>query len=183
MSEREREIRPEKKAMAGEVGEEVAGSLFVILTDCKGMDMPRTTQLRQQLREADAGCRVVKNRLLRYSGEWGGERLRDEWLQGPTALVYGSGDVVEVARILKKFAKEHERPDVKGGLLRGAPVSSDDVKMLADLPPKQVLQGKLVGTLAAPMTQLAGVMHQKVSSLLYVLKAVEDKKKQAGGEE
>ncbi len=172
-----KKIRPEKQAMYDEVREQAAGALFMLLADYKGMTMPETDAFKKQLREADAQVKVVKNRMLnRVRREMGVEAGE---VTGPTAMIVGSGDVVAVAKILKKFSTETEKPVVKGGLLEGAVLSPDDVVQLARLPGKQELQGKLVGTLAAPMTQLVGVMTQKVSSLLYVLNAVREKKEQA----
>jgi large subunit ribosomal protein L10 len=173
MSTENRKLRPEKKAMFSEVQESVSGALYMILADYKGMNMPETTAFKKQLRGADAQVKVVKNRMLSLLCEDLGP------VSGPTAVVFGNGDVVEVAKILKKFSAEKDRPVLKGGVLEGTVLSAEDVIALAKLPGKKELQAKLVGTLAAPMTQLVGVMNQKVCSLLYVLNAVREKKEQA----
>ena len=173
MSTENKNLRPEKQAMFNEVQETVSGALYVLLADCTGMDMSQTLEFKKQLGAADAELKVVKNRML--------GRICEELppQTGPTAMICGAGDVVEVAKVLKKFSAETEKPTLKGGLLEGSVLSADDVVALAKLPGKKELQAKLVGTLAAPMTQLVGVMNQKVCSLLYVLNAVRDKKEQA----
>ena len=173
MSTENKNLRPEKQAMFNEVQENVSGALYMILADYNGMDMPATTEFKKQLRGAEATVQVVKNRML--------NRLCDDLapVTGPTAMIYGEGDVVEVAKILKKFSAAHDQPQLKGGVLEGAVLSAEDVAALAKLPGKKELQAKLVGTLAAPMTQVVGVMNQKVCSLLYVLNAVREKKEQA----
>jgi large subunit ribosomal protein L10 len=173
MSTEGKNLRPEKKAMFNEVQGDVSGALYMILADYTGMSMPETTEFKKRLRDADAKVRVVRNRMLNRICEDLGP------VNGPTAVVFGEGDVVEVAKILKKFSAGKEKPVLKGGLLEGAVLSADDVAALAKLPGKKELQAKLVGTLAAPMTQLVGVMNQKVCSLLYVLNAVREKKEQA----
>jgi large subunit ribosomal protein L10 len=173
MSTENKNLRPEKKAMYDEVQEQIAGAVYVFLTDCTGMTMPETLDLKKQLGGADAKMKVVKNRMLNLICE------DLEQVTGPTAMICGSGDVVEVAKIVKKFSAENEKPAMKGGILEGAVISADDVIALAKLPGKKELQAKLVGTVAAPMTQLVGVMNQKVCSLLYVLNAVREKKEQA----
>ncbi len=173
MSTEKKNLRPEKQAMYNEVEESVSGALYMLLADCRGMSMPETLEFKKQLRGADADMKVVKNRMLARICEDIGT------LTGPTTMICGSGDVVEVAKILRKFSEETEKPAVKGGVLEGSVLSADDVVALAKLPGKKELQAKLVGTLAAPMTQVVGVMNQKVSSLLYVLNAVRDKKEQA----
>ncbi|MCC7300906.1 MAG: 50S ribosomal protein L10 [Verrucomicrobia bacterium] len=178
MSTDNKKIRPEKQAMYSEVQESVSGALYMLLADYKGMTMPETDEFKKLLRGANARVKVVKNSMLgRISGEMGCEL--DSLLSGPTAVIFGSGDVVEVAKILKKFTGDKNKPAVRGGVLEGAILSSKDVSALASLPGKKELQAKLVGTLAAPMTQVVGVMNQKVCSLLYVLNAACEKKEKA----
>ncbi|NOU35590.1 MAG: 50S ribosomal protein L10 [Kiritimatiellaceae bacterium] len=179
MSKENKKIRPEKQAMYNEVQENVSGALYMLLADYKGMTMPETDAFKKLLRGANARVKVVKNSMLgRISSEMGCG-IGNATLAGPTAVIFGSGDVVEVAKILKKFSADKNRPAVKGGVLEGAALSAKDVVALASLPGKKELQAKLVGTLAAPMTQVVGVMNQKVCSLLYVLNAVAEKKEKA----
>jgi large subunit ribosomal protein L10 len=86
--------------------------------------------------------------------------------------------VTQVAKVLRAFAKAatNKLPVVKGGYLSGQTLVAAQVESLADIPPREVLLGRMVGTIAAPMTRLVGAMNQKICSLLYVLKAVADKK-------
>lgn len=173
MSKEDKNLRPEKVAMINEVQEAAAGALYMLLADFDGMSMLETMEFKKQLHDADAEMKVVKNRMIsRIYGDIGR-------ITGPSAMIYGAGDVVEVAKVLRKFSTEIDKPAVKGGVLEGSVLSADDVVALAKLPGKQELQAKLVGTLAAPMTQVVGVMNQKVCSLLYVLNAVREKKEQA----
>jgi len=179
MSKENKKIRPEKQAMYNEVQENISGAIYMLLADYKGMTMPETDEFKKLLRGANARVKVVKNSMLgRISSEMGCE-FGGATLNGPTAVIFGSGDVVEVAKILKKFTGDKNKPMVKGGVLEGAILSQKDVAALASLPGKKELQAKLVGTLAAPMTQVVGVMNQKVCSLLYVLNAVCEKKETA----
>jgi large subunit ribosomal protein L10 len=178
MSTDNKKIRPEKEAMFNEVQENVSGALYMLLADYKGMTMPETDEFKKLLRGANARVKVVKNSMLnRITGDMGCNL--GETLTGPTAMIFGDGDVAEVAKILKKFSGDKNKPAVKGGVLEGAVLSSKDVVDLAALPSKKEMQAKLVATIAAPMTQTVGVMSQKVCSLLYVLNAVCEKKEQA----
>ena len=169
-----KDIRPEKKSIAAELEERVSGALYMILTDYTGMDMPQTNELKQSLRDKEASFNVINNRMLNRTLETDASDL----LKGQTAMIYGSGDVVEVAKIIKKFTAANQKPTIKGGFLEGKAISAEEVVELAKLPAKEVLQAMLLGTLQAPCTQLVGVMHQKVSSLVYVLDAVKTKKEQ-----
>ena len=98
---------------------------------------------------------------------------------GPVSAPSSSADsYVEVAKVIRKFTAENKKPVIKGGFLEGKQISGAEVADLAKLPAKEVLQAMLLGTLQAPCTQLAGVLHQKVASLVYVLDAVKTKKEQ-----
>jgi large subunit ribosomal protein L10 len=174
MKPEEKNIRPEKASMAAELEERVSGALYMILADYDGMDMPQTTELKNTLRESGATYNVVKNRMLNRALPVDASEL----LKGQTAMIFGEGDVVEVAKIIKKFTAANEKPVVKGGFLEGKAISAKEVVELAKLPSKDVLRAQLLGTLQAPCSQLVGVLDQKVASLVYVLSAVKDKKEQ-----
>ncbi len=174
MKPEEKGLRPEKQAMAAELDERVSGALYMILADYTGMDMPTTTALKSSLRESGATFNVVKKKLL--------DRAVDadmtELMKGQTAMIWGEGDVVEVAKVIKKFTAENAKPVITGGFVEGKAIDAKDVVELAKLPSKDVLRAMLLGTLQAPCTQLVGVMDQKVASLVYVLDAVKNKKEQ-----
>ena len=105
MSTEKKNIRPEKQAMYAEVEANVSGALYMLLADYKGMSMPETTELKKQLRGVDAKMTVVKNRMLGIiCEEIGGS------LTGPTALISGAGDVVEVAKSSKSFPQKRKNP-------------------------------------------------------------------------
>jgi large subunit ribosomal protein L10 len=122
---------------------------------------------------------VVPNRLFRKAGELAGGPDLAKDIKGPTAMVVGSGDAVETARTLAVFMKENDAPRLRSGALDGRALGAADILALASLPPRPVLQSMVVGTMAAPMRNLAGVLHQKVASILYALKAVQAKKEQS----
>ncbi len=167
-------IRPEKKAIAAELDERIAGALYMILADYTGMDMPQTTELKKNLRDNDATFNVVNNRMLKRALD----DQATEMLKGQTALIYGAGDVVEVAKVIKKFSEANKKPVVRGGFLEGKAITGEEVIELAKLPSKDVLRAQLLGTLQAPCSQLVGVLDQKVASLVYVLDAVKTKLEQ-----
>lgn len=168
-------IRPEKKSMSAELSERVDGALYMIFADYTGMDMPQTDELKTRLREQEATFNVVKNRMLsRILGEEVAPLLK-----GQLAMIYGSGDVVETAKVIKKFSAENKKPELKGGLLEGKLITGEQVIELAKLPSKDALRAMLLGTLQAPCTNLVGVFHQKVASLVYVLDAAKRKKEEA----
>lgn len=173
-------MRPEKEAIVREIKEQLSGATFAILTDFTTMNTMKTAALRRKLRETNAHFQVVPNRLFRVVAKELNYTGIEAGLVGPTAIVYGAGDVAATAKALREFIKGNNKvPVVKLGHLDGAVLTAAQVEVLATLPPKKVLQGMLVGTIAAPMANLVGVMSQKLASLLYVLKAAADKKSAA----
>jgi large subunit ribosomal protein L10 len=174
-------MRPEKEAILKEIKQKVDESEFLLLADYRGMTVEQFSALRASLRAQGCRIQVVKNSLLKLVARdkgWGG---LDGHLAQSSAMVVGK-NVVEAAKVLKKFKAEvpnMNRPAMKAGMMGTSLLSVADIDALASLPPREVLLGQLVGTVAAPMSRLVGVMSQKVSSLLYVLKAVEAKKSQA----
>ena len=151
----------------------------MILTDYSGLDTAKTAALRKALRESKSRFQVVPNRLFRAVARGLGYEGIEAGLKGPTALVFGAGDVASAAKALKEFSKANKVLSVKLGHMDGAVLSAADVETLATLPSKKVMQGMLVGTIAAPMSNLVGVLNQKLASLVYVLQAVADKKSAA----
>ncbi|VGO14674.1 50S ribosomal protein L10 [Pontiella desulfatans] len=174
MKPTEKGLRPEKIAEANEIDARISGALYMILADYNGMDMPSTNELKNSLRENGAAYNVVKNRMLNRALPEDASAL----LKGQTAMIYGDGDVVEVAKVIKKFTAAKKKPVIKGGFVEGKAISAKDVVELAKLPPKDVMRAMLLGTLQAPCSQLVGVMDQKIASLVYVLSAAKDKKEQ-----
>lgn len=172
-------MRPEKISIATELKTKVSGAGYVILADYKGMSVGKTAELRKRLKVANARVQVVKNRVFRHVLADAGIQGLDPALKGASAMVYGSGDPVAAAKVLKDFIKENEKPIIKIGSLQGAVLTAKDVESLAAMPSREIMLARVVGTIAAPMSQLVGVLNQKVASLLYVLQAAADKKSQA----
>lgn len=168
-------MRPEKLSILAEIRGQVENSGFVILADYKGLKVEQFTELRRQLHATSSEIHVVKNRLLRLVAREHGWNQLDSSLQGPSAMVIGS-DVTQAAKVLARFSRETNLLTVKAGVMEGRYLTAAAVAELAILPSREELLASLVGTLAAPMTRLVGVMRQKVASVVYVLKAIEAKK-------
>ena len=168
-------MRPEKTAIVGEISTRVNGSSFLLLAEYRGLKVDQFSDLRRQLGKAGARVQVVKNRLLRLITNEKGWKQLDGQLKGQSAIITGP-DVVEAAKVLKRFSSANGIPAVKAGMMGNMYLTPAQVDALAELPPREVLLGQFVGTVAAPLSRLVGVMKQKVSTLVYVLKAVEAKK-------
>lgn len=169
-------MRPEKKAMLDEVQATLEKSPFVVLAEYRGLKVDQMTQLRTQLRKAGSRMLVVKNSYLSLAASKTGRTNLASLLSGPTAMITGDSDITQIAKLLKTFTQDNNLLVVKGGMLGTRLLTAADMVDMANIPPREILLGQFVGTLAAPMTRLVGVMSQKVLSLLYVVKAIEKKK-------
>lgn len=173
-------MRAEKKSMADELRTKVQASGFVIVADYQGLSVAKTTELKKRLRGVQASITVVKNRMFGHVVRDLGFNALTGPLAGPSAMVYGT-DAVAAAKVLKDFIKEHQKPVLKSGALGSQALTVQDIQALAALPSREELLAKFVGTLAAPMSNLVGVLSQKLSTIVYALKAVEEKKSKAAG--
>lgn len=172
----ERRVRPEKTAIVDELRRNVEGSSFLFLMNPAGLDAGRTGDLRGRLRAAGARLQVVPNRIFRVAL---GERAAGfaPALRGPTAMVVGAGDAVEVARVLIQYQREFKLDNIlKLGAVGGRVVSAADVAEIANLPPRRILLGMLVGVLAAPLRGLVTALRETTAGVVRVLQAIVDRK-------
>ena len=175
MSTEKKTMRTEKQAMMKEIVTALENSEYMFAFTFTGLNVPKLKELRAALKETNAKAKIVKNNMLRKAMEQRGWKVPDT-LVGPTAMITGTGEITSVVKALTKFAKANEKTAIKGGTFAGNLLSKADIVDLSNVPPREVMLGMFLGTLAAPMSGLVGVMSGKLRSLLYVLKAVEAKK-------
>ena len=102
----------------------------------------------------------------------------DAYLEHNTALAFAPEDPVAPAKILNDFSKDHKALELKAGILDGAVIGVDEVKALAELPSREELLAKLVGSMQAPLSGLVNVLQGTIRNAVYVLEAVRQKKEQ-----
>lgn len=169
---------PRKVGTVAELTNVLARSSFTIITDYRGLKVSDLQALRGQLRPHSAEVRVTKNTLTRIAARANNITAMEGQLIGPTALVTSFDDPVQPAKIVTDFARTSRVLRVRGAVLDGALLSPADVEAIGNLPAKEVLIGKVIGGLAAPLYGLVGVLSGPVRSLAYVLQARVD---QLGG--
>lgn len=171
---------PEKGRQIDEIGAILQSSTVTIFTDYRGLNVADMTAFRRHLQEQGGNLRVVKNTLTRIAAERVGLTVITPLLEGPTALVYTSGDPVTVAKLTSEFARQSRVLTIKGACLDGRLLSTADVEALAALPPRPELLAKVVGGLQAPLYGLVSVLSGPIRALHYVLQA---RVRQLGGQE
>ena len=151
-------------------------SKVAILTDYKGLTMSQMSKLRKNLRPMDAEFKVFKNTLISRAVKDKSYDGIDLLLTGATAILFGYKDQVAPAKILSAFIKENEKPAVKGGLLDGKLVDPRIISALAKLPSREVLLGRVMGTMKAPITNFVLDCKGILSKFVFALSAIRDKK-------
>lgn len=174
--------RSAKEAFIAEMGEKVEKTRLAVVTDYRGLEVNDLTEFRKKLSEVSGvEFRVVKNTLTKRAIAGTPLEGLTQHLTGTNAVLLAYEDVVVAAKTLTEFAKDNEKLAVKGGVLDGKELSGDQLKALADLPSKEVLQAMLLGVLNAPARNLVSVLANVNRSLLNVLTA-HKANLEAGGE-
>ena len=173
--------RDQKNAAVAELHEKLAGVKAFYLTDFSGMSVKQITAFRRRLRQQDVEYVVVKNTLAQRA-------LADMELPdigssfaGPTGLVLARHDAVAAAKVITDFARDFDnKPAVKLGIVERKEVGPEQIKRLAELPPREVLLAQIAGGLQAPMTRLAGGMQSLVAGLARAVDALRQQREGAG---
>lgn len=149
-----------KKAVVAELTEKFQSAHSGVLVDYKGITVAEDTALRAELRKNDVEYAVVKNTLARFAAQNADLGGLAEHLEGTTSLALSHSDPIAPMRIINKFAKQFngEKFAIKAGFMDGKMLSLDEIKAMADLPSKEVLQAQVLGTMLAPITSLAIVL-------------------------
>ncbi len=135
------------------------------------------TNLRKELREAGVSLTMIKKRLLKIvleKASLDSEKL--DLSDKNVSLALSSDDEVAPAKILAKFAKQHETLELRGGILDNQIIDSEQIKALAKIPSREELLAKLVGSLSSPMSGLVGVLSGNLRNLVYTLNAIKEAK-------
>jgi len=166
-----------KQQVVNEMHEKLQRAKAVFLADFRGMNVGKATELRNELRKAAVEYKVVKNTLLDLASRETDKESLQPFFVGPTAVALSYDDPVAAAKVLSKFAKEQQATfKLKAGVLTGKAISVSDIQALADLPSREVLIAKLLGTMQAPTANFVGVLAAVPVSFVRVLAALKDKK-------
>jgi large subunit ribosomal protein L10 len=164
--------RDQKSAVIEEVAGELKEAQAVFAVDYRGISVQQVADLRTQLYEAGARFRVVKNRLTQRAADDAGMTELKDWLEGPTALTFVSGDAALAAKAIATFRREHDVLEFKGGTMDGQTLSVDELNEIARLPALEVLHGQFVGVLASPLTGLVRGLASLISGLAIQLEQI-----------
>src|SRR3984885_12366160 len=165
---------PAKATIVEDLQKKLNASPFLFVADYTGLKVSQFAELRNRLGTSGARCHVVKNPFLRRAAKEAGLPEIDG-LKGQTAIIVRDKDVAAAAKILKNFTAEFKKPEVTSGVVDRLVVSSEQIKIIADLPAREVLLATLLGVLNAPASKLVRVLNEPASALARLLKAKAEK--------
>jgi large subunit ribosomal protein L10 len=168
--------RPQKVAVVTEVRERLDAAEAAILTEYRGLTVAELATLRTALRAAGGDYKVYKNTLVKLAISGGRHEALAPLLEGPTAIAFVAGEVSAAAKALRDYSRTYPSLVIKGGLHSEGFLSAQELSVLADLPPRDVLLAQLAGAMAAPLRQLAGLMQALPRNLAYGLSALLDER-------
>jgi large subunit ribosomal protein L10 len=161
-----------KVEVVDEVKTRMSTATASIVSEYRGLTVAELADLRHALAAVGGDYKIFKNTLVRRAINGGDYQPLEEYLSGPSALTFVQGDISAVAKALRDFSRGNPHLVIKGGLADGSLLSPTDLAALADLPPREVLLARLAGALAAPMTQLAGLLKALPQNLAYGMSAL-----------
>lgn len=159
-----------KKVVVSEITDKIQNAQSAVVVDYRGLSVAEVTELRRALRAEDVEFKVYKNKLVQRATESLGYGEINSQLVGPNAIAFGLNDAVAPARILAKFAKDHDNLVLKAGIVEGKILGQEEITELAKLPNREGMYSMLLGCLQAPVSKFARVV-----------KAVADAKEGAEG--
>jgi len=175
--------RADKVAAVAELTERFQSSSGAVLTEYRGLSVAQLGELRRSLGE-HATFAVVKNTLTKIAANDAGVAGElTEMLQGPSAIAFVGGDVVEAAKGLRDFSQANPFLVIKGGVLDGKVMTPAEIVKLADLEPREVLLAKLAGAMKASMAGAAATFAALPTNMARLLAALQEKQGGAPGDD
>ncbi len=170
-----------KHEVVADLSERLGEAKCLYLTDFTGLDVASITELRRRLSEARVEYLVVKNTLARRALAGGPYEGLTEHLSGPNAFALSRDDVVTAAKILTEFARERDKPRIRAGAIEGRVVSIEEIRRIADLPPRDQLLAQVVGYARAPIAGLVYTLSGLLAKFVRTVDAVREKQEASGG--
>lgn len=149
-----------KQPIIAEIAELFDGAKSAVVVDYRGLTVEQDTVLRKKLREANVSYKVYKNTMIRFAAKNTEFEALEPHLEGPTALAVSKEDATAPARVLAEFAKTATNLELKGGVVEGTYYDEKGIGVIATIPSREVLLGRLLGSMQSPIANFARVLNQ-----------------------
>ncbi len=150
----------EKKPIVAEISSVLDGAQSAVIVDHRGLTVAEDTELRKTLRDAGIQYKVYKNTFIRFAINGTANEPLGQLLEGPSALAVSKDDATAASRELVNFAKKHAKLEIKGGMVDGSYCDANAIKDVANIPSKEILLGRLLGSIQSPIANFARVLKQ-----------------------
>ncbi len=168
----------EKTAAVEELTDLFRSSSSAVVTEYRGLTVEEITELRRSLGE-NATYAVAKNTLTAIAAEKAGITALEGKLTGPTAIAFVSGETVDVAKVVRDFAKKHNKLVIKGGYMEGQPLEQSDVIQLADLESRETLLSMMAGAMEGSLSKAAATFQAPIEKAVRLAEALREKQDEA----
>jgi len=176
--------RAEKEQWVAEYTERLNTATIAILADFRGVTVEDINAFRTKVRQAEGiDYKVGKNTLFKRAFETQGWSALDPFLKGPTGVLIGDDDIVQVAKIATEFQKENSAFEIKAGIAEGQLLDLDGVKALSKMPSKPELRSQLLGLFTAVPAKFLALLNTPASQFLGVLEARKSSLEEEQGED
>ena len=165
----------DKATAVADIAEQFKSSTATVITEYRGLTVANLAELRRSL-SGSATYSVAKNTLIKRAASEAGVEGLDELFVGPTAIAFVSGEAVDAAKAIKKFAKDHKALVIKGGYMDGRALTVAEVERIADLESREVLLAKLAGAMKANLSKAAGLFNAPASQVARLAAALQEKR-------
>lgn len=149
----------QKQVIVNSIKEKLEKATSAVLVDARGLTVEQDTRLRKALREANVDYKVYKNTMMRFAIKGTEFESLSEYLEGPSTLALCYEDPTVAANILNKFRKEATALEFKAGIIEGTCYDAKGMEVIADIPSREVLISKLLGSFKSPMSSFARVIN------------------------
>jgi large subunit ribosomal protein L10 len=163
--------REKKEQFVESYVEQLTNSPAIVLTDYRGTTVQQIQRLRGQMREHNTGVQVVKNSLLALALRQAGLPAPEDYLVGPTAVVYLPEDIATAAKALFDSIKDLENIKVRGAILDGQVLDAEGARKLRELPSKTDVLAQLLGAVQGPASELVRTLEAPANELYRTLQA------------
>jgi large subunit ribosomal protein L10 len=163
--------RREKEQTVAELQQCFATATAAVLTEYKGLTVADLNALRRELREVAGEFRVAKNTLVELAIEGTPYLSLKTLLTGQNGLVFGYGDAIGLAKVVTRYAREHDKFTLKGGVTDGQFLAAAGMETIATLPSREILRAQLLGMLSRPATQFVSLLTTPAAQFARLLDA------------
>lgn len=157
-----KKILEAKQSMVDELAGKLQNAVAGVLVKYQGITVEDDTKMRAALRSAGVEYKVTKNSITARACEAAGYGKMKPYLEGMTAIAVSEKDPIAPAKILSEYAEKVESFEIKAGFIDGGVVDAATVSELAKIPPKEVLIGKLLGSIQSSLYGLCYVLQAKI---------------------